>query len=556
MKSKIRIGLLLDGYQVPSWVYDVIKILVDSEYAEIDLVVIKKEAVSYRNIFRKVFDLFPSILFIAYGKLENYLFKVQNDAFILKDLRGLLSTVSTLSVECKKYAYSDYLHKKDVENIRCHDLDIILRFGFRILRGEVLNTAKAGIWSLHHGDNLVNRGGPAGFWEVFSHWREVGSVLQILSENLDGGLVLARTWSAVDNSLKRTRNNFYLKTINLIPRKVKEYRELGHDKFMEKHNSLNSELNFYSNILYKGPGNLRLIFLITRHYFRWLRSKLYYLFFDEQWTLFYNFEPPGNIQTSLFRYKKIPINIDRFWADPFVIYKDDKYYIFFEEFLYKNQSGKGHISLLEIDKNGTLSRSEVVLQKPYHLSYPFVMEHKGNFYMIPESSEHKTIELYKARNFPHEWEFEMNLMENLSAFDSTILFHHNKFWLFTNICEIPGSSSNEELFLFFSDELNTNNWTPHPLNPIVSDVKRSRPAGKVLRFNDKIYRPSQDCSFRYGYSIQFSEIIKLTETEYEEELVTCILPSWDKRIMATHTFNADNGLTVIDAAVRRFRFFN
>ena len=48
----------------------------------------------------------------------------------------------------------------------------------------------SGVWSYHHGDNRVNRGGPAGFWEVFEQWDVTGSILQVLSEELDAGKTL------------------------------------------------------------------------------------------------------------------------------------------------------------------------------------------------------------------------------------------------------------------------------------------------------------------------------------------------------------------------------
>ena len=88
--------------------------------------------------------------------------------------------------------------EEDILKIKHYNLDVLIRFGFKILRGDILKAAKYGIWSYHHGDNDLNRGGPAGFWEVIEHWDITGSTLQILSEDLDGGKILYKSFSMTD----------------------------------------------------------------------------------------------------------------------------------------------------------------------------------------------------------------------------------------------------------------------------------------------------------------------------------------------------------------------
>ena len=93
----------------------------------------------------------------------------------------------------------------------------------------------------------------------------------------------------------------------------------------------------------------------------------------------------------------------------------------------------------------------------------------------------------------------------------------------------------------------SSDWTPHPLNPIISDCKSARPAGKIFSKNGTLYRPSQNCSTRYGYGFNVSEITSLDESRYSEELVSSVKPNWDKRIIGTHTLNHVNSLHIIDA---------
>ena len=149
----------------------------------------------------------------------------------------------------------------------------------------------------------------------------------------------------------------------------------------------------------------------------------------------------------------------------------------------------------------------------------------------------------------------MTLMENIHAVDSTIFHYKNKYWLFTNIIENEGSSSWDELFLFYADKLETKTWNPHPMNPIISDVRKSRPAGNIFIRDGKIIRPSQDCSVHYGYGVKLNEIITINENEYKEIEIGSIEPNWEEKVKGVHTFNCNENFTIIDAIIRRRRFF-
>ena len=104
--------------------------------------------------------------------------------------------------------WSDYFDESDVDKIRDFKIDVLIRSGFGILRGSILDTAKYGIWSYHHGDSELNRGGPAAFWESMQSAPVTGSMLQILSEDLDNGEVLCRSYSCTETlSVQDNKNN-------------------------------------------------------------------------------------------------------------------------------------------------------------------------------------------------------------------------------------------------------------------------------------------------------------------------------------------------------------
>ena len=171
----------------------------------------------------------------------------------------------------------------------------------------------------------------------------------------------------------------------------------------------------------------------------------------------------------------------------------------------------------------------MVLEKDYHLSYPFIFEWNNKYYMVPESRANKTIDLYECVEFPDKWNFKQHLMENISAVDTTLIHYANKWWLFTAIAENEAAAPNVELFLYYSDDLFGGEWNAHPLNPIISDVKSARPAGKLFIKDGKLFRPSQDCSTTYGYCFDLNEIEVLSETEYREKKTFSIKPNWDKK---------------------------
>jgi hypothetical protein len=238
---------------------------------------------------------------------------------------------------------------------------------------------------------------------------------------------------------------------------------------------------------------------------------------------------------------------DRYWGDPFVIHRGDRYYVFVEEKIYAR--GRGHIACLTLDADGRLLAHDVALERDYHLSYPFVFEHGGQLFMIPETAANGTLELYRCVRFPGQWELSKTLMRDIYATDATLLEHDGTSWLFANV-KAPGGSSLNALHLYWAESPLAEAWTPHPRNPVVQDIRSARPAGRIFLQGGQLIRPSQDSSRRYGFALGFNRILRLTKDDYREERVAVFEPAGGK-FRATHTFNQAGGLTVIDAVMRR-----
>ncbi len=549
--SALRVGLLLDSFTLPAWAYEMLATVHRSAYAKIELIVMNAAAApTTRSLFTKIVGSWNTILYAAYTGLEDRVFAREPDPFAPRDAADLLRDIPVVHVRPRQINHFDWLHDDDIEAIRTHDLDVLVRLGFRILRGRILQAAKYGVWSYHHGDNLVNRGGPPGFWEVLEGHPVTGSILQMLSEDLDNGTVLCRSFSATDQlSVRRNQSNYYWKSASFLPRKLEELRALGGAEFLRRVNSHN-RLTFHSHRLYVAPKNKEFVPLLGKHLVRYGARKVRNAFFGDQWILLFDIR--DGLSSSLWRFKRIVPPRDRFWADPHVVYRDGKYYIFIEEFLHNG--GKGHIAVIEMDETGRYSQPRTVLERPYHLSYPFVFEWNGNLYMIPETAANRTVEVYRCVEFPTRWLFCTTLMENVAAVDATLHCDGRKWWLFANMCERQGASRWDELFLFSADTPLSTQWTAHPGNPIISDVRRSRPAGRIFEYRGELYRPSQDSSWGYGYAVKINRLVTLSETEYREEETGSIEPNWVQDIRGVHSLSHAHRLTVVDARLRRLAY--
>jgi hypothetical protein len=145
-------------------------------------------------------------------------------------------------------------------------------------------------------------------------------------------------------------------------------------------------------------------------------------------------------------------------------------------------------------------------------------------------------------------------MGDVLAYDATLLEHDGLWWMFANVKQHVGASSWDELCLFYADSPISTNWQPHPMNPIVSDVRCARPAGRTFVEDGRLIRPSQDSSYCYGYGLNFMEITSLTTESYAEREIEKVRPDWGRSIHGIHTFNSDGEVTIIDAIVRSFRY--
>lgn len=231
-----------------------------------------------------------------------------------------------------------------------------------------------------------------------------------------------------------------------------------------------------------------------------------------------------------------------FWADPFIEIKDDFIYLFIEEMNY--QTNLGEIACIVVDKNYEILEKRTLLANETHFSYPQVFQDNQHYYMMPENSASEKLTIYKAVDFPFQWEKHIDIMSNIKLIDATVACINGMYWIFANKLHDYDYDNNDGLFLYYNESLLDNNWKEHPLNPIITDSSKARSAGSIYQVDGKWYRPSQDCYRQYGANVKINQIINLSPTEYLEETLETIYPP--NKAIGLHTINKSEKITVYD----------
>ncbi len=236
----------------------------------------------------------------------------------------------------------------------------------------------------------------------------------------------------------------------------------------------------------------------------------------------------------------------RYLADPFALRRGDAIHVFVEAFDYRTKHGV--IEHHEFGPGFVWRGKHTALARPFHLSYPFIVEDGGEVYMIPESQRQGEIALYRARKFPGGWVRETSLLRGVAGAEASLIRHGGLWWMFFTIVG-PQARDQRELHVAHAKQL-TGPWVLHPQNPIVEDRAGARPGGTPFVAPDgRITLPVQDCSQTYGGAIRFLRFTTLNpdliETEHLAATLTGDLVS-DTHRDGLHTLAACGDLTLLD----------
>ena len=201
-----------------------------------------------------------------------------------------------------------------------------------------------------------------------------------------------------------------------------------------------------------------------------------------------------------------------FLADPFMVYEADTYYLFFE--IYNLDTQQGDLSVATSPDGRRWSYRQIILDEPFHLSYPYVFKWQGEYYLVPESYEANSVRLYRAEEFPFTWNYVTTLLEGRDFLDNSLAYYNDYWWLFSSF------EGNDTLRLYYAGDL-FGPWQEHPQSPIIAgNPHYARPGGRVLVYDGRLYRYTQDSEPRYGHKMWAFEITDISPTSYKERPVS------------------------------------
>lgn len=546
---------MLNGDVLPAWAAEVLDHIVRSNFARMELIVYNAEqakapARRSRLVLLRDKSLRRRLLFDLYTRWDRKHAKSADHPLHEVDCSGLLNQVPSLHVTPIRRRFEHRFPEDAITHIREAKLDVLIRFGFNILRGEILQSARYGVWSYHHGDNDFYRGGPAYFWELVEDNPVSGALLQQLTEELDAGKVLCKGFFATcaGASLARNRVQPYWGASIFVIQKLHQLHEHGWER-VESEMVPPAPYRGQRKI-YRAPTNWQMFRWIAPHLLGKITAYARRRLLGGQvnhWMLAIN---PGarprlaaGAQADISAFRWIPSPRGHFYADPFLFKYQDKNWLLFEDFDYANN--RGIIAAAEVHEDGELCEPVPALVRPYHLSYPCVLRVDGEIYMVPETRANRSVELYRCKSFPIEWEFVRAYMK-ISAVDTTVWMEDGLCWFFVTMREDRGGGL--QLWLFYSTAI-TEDWTAHPANPISTDIRSSRGGGAIFREGSRLIRPSQDCSGEYGRSFTLNEIVVLNQQEYRERpYLTVTAPDG---MIGTHTYSQLGNIEVSDGCKRR-----
>lgn len=535
-----RVAVVLDGSVIPRWISYLLSELRAAEFADVVLLLVAAPppVPPARRELR-------GLLFSLYEATDYRAFRSSPDALEPVDAAEQFES-KTPVLELATTSSRDAVAAADLDAIASYDPDVGLWLAETEPRGSILRSFPDGVWKLHHGDPVLYRGGPPFFWELHDGETATRTVLEDYSARTDRPAQIYSSWSAIHpQSLYQSRNSPYWKGTQFMLRRLEQLAAEGQVSPEPGPSSRTADVKKPRGV----PSNSQMVTFLVRLLARGLRSRLRRLVYRERWYLAERLKrAPAGADLGGFEIHPAPRGVSA--ADPFVVSRDGRHHVFFEEL--EATGARGEIAHFEILEDGSTTPRTTVLTRSYHLSYPFVFEHDGEMYMLPETAANRAIELYRAEAFPAVWQFERTLLSDLTAVDPTLLEYEGRLWLFANVKEY-GAPYSDELCIFFADSLE-GPWTPHPRNPVVSDVRSARPAGRIFVQDGALIRPGQDSSGRYGRAVSLNRIDVLTDDAYRETPVARIDPDWRPGNLGTHTYNFDDVYEVIDGREWERRF--
>lgn len=231
---------------------------------------------------------------------------------------------------------------------------------------------------------------------------------------------------------------------------------------------------------------------------------------------------------------------DKYWfADPFILDVTPEYIYVLVEAM-PNTARKGVIAQLTILRSTmTITDVEIILQEPWHLSFPNIMRKGGRIYVYPESAWGKKLYLYELIK---DKTGKTKLQQVKTLCDDVI-------WD-TDICNLMGEPL---LFTARQDDfhLDIYRWNDASerfefSESLESSRQNMRMAGALFEHKGTIIYPSQvSTPYVYGKAVELREISLQNKVWQLKEIRTINHPN-GLLYRGLHTFNTYKGVTIVD----------
>ena len=237
-----------------------------------------------------------------------------------------------------------------------------------------------------------------------------------------------------------------------------------------------------------------------------------------------------------------------FQADPFIVEKADKLYVFYEAFSFRNSKGTLRCRVLDRE----LTEIDDVKLEGFddlkcHLSFPFLIHINDQLFMIPESSERKEVILFQSVEFPARWKKIKVLISDTEVTD-------NVFLTINETCYLLSTTMDNEIIIHSAENI-YGQWQRIAPSLKVSN-HHHRGAGAPYLVDNKMYFLTQECTPEtYGKSIYIKELVTLSNTVFDESLIEKINSSINHSD-GVHTLNFSNNYIVYDTKINKFSFLS
>lgn len=526
----MRFGLMVNGTFLHQWQNTAVRQLLNEGH-ELVLVVMRSEPARSKSLIGWLRG-YP-YKYLLYRLWQRFVFRPR--AKTLLDISDMLSTVRVIRCTPQTKGSTDLIPDETAEKVRAHELDFLLRFGFNILQGSILDVPRYGIWSFHHDDEQTLRGGPPGFWEVYHKHDVNGVVLQRLTARLDAGLVLSKIWLPVIKHSYKAHLDTLLRESAFMPAHV--CRQITRQ-------GLNAWAPQTHGPLYRNPKNLTMMRFAMVMPLRRIGFHLHQLFRHESWKIGVAELAPtkllrtGTLKDISIRWVSHPDKA-KYLADPFVVHYQGQTIMLAELFDYRK--GRGQVVRLMPDEG--FSVVPVNVPDGMHRSFPFLFEFEGRLHCLPECHVSGELVLYEFDPVNNSLVQPRVLISDIDALDPVLFPYDGMWWLMFSRKHLPGV----QLYAWYAKHP-YGPFHPHPLNPLKTDPRSARNAGTPFEHEGQLIRPGQMSAGAYGKALVFNKIEVLTLDDYRETEIGRLEPLsiWDAN-QGLHNLSGTDKISLFDA---------